>query len=150
MTETIVYILILIAGIFLMIYRPLAKRADISPYWEVGIGAATIILFIIFIYSSYITPQRIIEDLAKAPCGSDTPQGYCYSLERKVCETMWEKATEDCKVEMADWLNARPTGLIGPALNRCKAKKMDKVVHFNRLHTDTAYCRAYFEYLAKP
>ncbi|MNL32892.1 hypothetical protein D3C87_1547700 [compost metagenome] len=150
MTETIVYLSILAAGILLMIYRPLSRRAGILPYWEIGAGVLAIIFFIIFVYSSYITPQRIEEDLAKAPCGSNTPQGICYSLDRKVCETMWEKAHLECRQEMADVLASRPTGLIGPALNRCKAKKMDKVVHFNRANTESAYCKAYFEYIAKP
>lgn len=150
MTESIVYLSILTFGILLMIYRPLSKRAGILPYWEIGAGALSIIFFVIFIYSSYITPQRIEEDLAKAPCGSNTPQGICYSLERKVCETMWEKANAECRIEMSDVLASRPTGLIGPALNRCKAKKMDRVVHFNRANTNSAYCKAYFQYIEKP
>jgi hypothetical protein len=150
MTETIVYMLILVAGIFLMINRPLARKAGIAPYWEIGVGALTVVIFMIYLVSAYVTPRMIEEDLAKAPCGIDTPQGYCYALDRKLCETLWEKANGECRVELADVIAARPTGLIGPTLNRCKAKKLDKVVHFNRNHTDTNYCKAYYEYIEKP
>lgn len=147
MQETIIFSLIAIAGIFLIVKQPLARKAGISVYWEIGLGAVTIIAFLIFLMSTFVTPRMIEEDLAKQPCGSDTPQGRCYNLKRDLCEVLWEKAHEECQQEMADIFKSRPTGLVGPTLNRCKARHMDKGIRFNRANTDTAYCQTYFDYI---
>jgi hypothetical protein len=150
MTEIIVFSLVLIAGIFLIVKRPLAQATGISIYWEVGVGAGAIITFLIFLSTAFITPSMIEEDLAKQPCGTNTPQGYCYNLKRDLCVVLWDKAHQECQLEMADALKSRPTGLIGPAINRCKARHMDKGIRFNRAQTETAYCKAYFEYIEDP
>jgi hypothetical protein len=103
-----------------------------------------------FLSTVFITPQMIEEDLAKQPCGSNTPQGYCYHLKRELCEVLWDKAHNECQQEMAEALKSRPTGLVGPAINRCKARHMDKGIRYNRAQTETAYCKAYFEYIEDP
>lgn len=147
MQETIAFSLIAIAGIFLMIKQPLARKAGISNFWEIGLGAVTIIAFLIFLMSTFVTPRMIEEDLAKQPCGSDTPQGRCYNLKRDLCEVLWTKADGECQQEMADIFKSRPTGLVGPTLNRCKARHMDKGIRFNRANTNTTYCQTYFDYI---
>lgn len=147
MTETIAFSLIAIAGIFLIVKQPLARKAGISNYWEIGFGSITIISFLIYLMSTFVTPRMIEEDLAKQPCGSDTPQGRCYNLKRDLCETLWEKAHGECQQEMADIFKSRPTGLVGPTLNRCKARHMDKGIRFNRANTDSKYCQTYFHYI---
>ncbi len=150
MTEIFIYLAILILGIFLIVKRPLANKTGLSIYWEISLGAVAVLVFSLYIISSYITPPMIEQDLAKQTCGSDTPQGRCYSLERKACETLWEKVAEDCRQQMADLMKARPTGLTGPALNRCKARRLDKIIHFNRAQTDSHYCKEYFKYIETP
>ena len=147
MIETIAFSLIAVAGIFLIVKQPLARQTDISNYWEIGIGAIAIIAFLIYLMSAFVTPNMIEQELAKQPCGSDTPQGRCYNLKRDLCETLWEKATQECQLEMADIFKNRPTGLVGPTLNRCKARHMDKGIRFNRADTESTYCKTYFEYI---
>lgn len=147
MIETTFVTLLLVAGLFFIVFRPISRLTLGPGYWDVGVGTATVIIFVIYIMSAYVTPAMIEDDLAKEPCGSNTPQGSCYSLDRKLCENIWAKFSAECRNDLADMIKARPTGLMGPALNRCSARKMDKAVHFNRVQGDTAYCKAYFKYI---
>jgi hypothetical protein len=41
----------------------------------------------------------------------------------------------------------RPSALIGPAMNRCKAKKMDRFLRYNRAQSDSPFCKAYFDFI---
>lgn len=147
MVGSIVFSLILVVGLLLMVFRPIS-RVTLSPiYWDIGIGTGAVIIFLIYLMTAVVTPAMIEDDLAKEPCGAQSPQGACYKLEPDLCRTIWDKSIGDCKQELADVIKARPTGLIGPALNRCSARKMDKSIRFNRVQADTAYCKAYFSYL---
>jgi len=147
MIDTVVFGILLAIGLLFMVFRPVSKFLLKPAYWDISAGTITIIVFLIYVMSAYVSPAMIEEDLSREPCGSNTPQGACYNLERNLCENIWQKMTELCKQELADVIKARPTGLIGPALNRCSARKMDKAVRFNRAHADSAYCHAYFKYL---
>jgi hypothetical protein len=147
MLELLVFILSLIAAVLLMTFRPLAKSTGIPIHWEMGLGALVIISFCFYITTKHLAPIMIEKDLAQQPCGSGSPQGACYSLTRAVCEAAWLNAETTCKVEYSEVSKARPTALIGPTLNRCKARRMDQTLHFNRVHENSAYCRAYFDYI---
>jgi hypothetical protein len=71
-------------------------------------------------------------------------------LDRAVCESAWHSADQACRDEAAPVLKQRPGALIGPIVNRCKARRMDKVLRFNRIKADTTLCRAYFDYIDDP
>jgi hypothetical protein len=140
----------LILGLLLLIFRPLARAKKISSNWEIAFGALAIIGFFFFIATNYIVPTVIERDLAAQPCGSESPQGACYTLTRSLCEAAWQNADLACKAELSVVQKDRPTALIGPKLNRCKARRMDQTLHFNRINNDSVYCRAYFDYIAGP
>lgn len=145
MTLTIIYGVLFLVGLWFIAFRPLAKAFRIEPYWEIGAGALLIVAFAIHLTSIFVMEPAMEEELAKRPCGSSSPQGRCYTLEKTLCETAWQGAEAQCKNELAGIIKERPSALIGPALNRCRARKMDQVLKFNRTNTDTAYCKAYFE-----
>jgi len=147
MTEIIFYAVILLAGIFLITYRPMARHLQLPIYWEVGSGALLVIFFMFLVTSTYVTPKITEEDLAKKPCGSESPQGACYSLEHSLCEKAWANAETTCKADLAYITKERPSALIGPALNHCRAKKMDQFLHYNRVNTDSSFCKAYFDFI---
>ncbi|HEY8272706.1 MAG TPA: hypothetical protein VIG33_17560 [Pseudobdellovibrionaceae bacterium] len=147
MTETLIYGFLFVLGFCLIIFRPIERSIGVSPYWEIGFGSLLVIFFAIFITSSFILEPMFEEDLAKKPCGGSSPQGNCYSLEHSLCETAWQGAESQCKAEMDLILKARPSALIGPTMNRCRAKRMDQALRFNRINTHTSYCKAYFEYI---
>lgn len=144
MTATIIYGLLFVTGLWLIFRRPLAKATGLPPYWEVGIGALLVIAFTIHLTGVLVMEPAMEAELAKRPCGADSPQGHCYSLEQSICESAWHRAEVQCKEELAGVLKDRPSALIGPALNRCRARRMDQVLKYNRAHTDTPYCKAYF------
>ncbi|QLY25263.1 hypothetical protein [Bdellovibrio sp. KM01] len=146
----ILYVVLLIAGALLIYFRPLAKTLRIPIYWEIGAGSLAIVAFAIHMMVTYVIQAEIEESLAKQPCGSSSPQGQCYNLDRSVCESAWNSVDQGCKDEAAPVLKERPGALIGPIVNRCKARRMDKVLRFNRIKADTALCRAYFEYIDSP
>ena len=145
MTEIILYGILFVLGAGFIAYRPLAKHLGIQPYWEVGAGALLIIMFCIQLTSIFVMKPAMEEELAKKPCGPESPQGRCYSLEKSLCETAWHGAEAQCRNELAGFMKQHPSGLIGPALNRCRARKMDQVLRYNRTNTDSEYCKAYFE-----
>jgi hypothetical protein len=146
MSEIIFYSVLLVAGLALIFGRPLARSMNLPIYWEVGAGSLLIIAFLFFLTEGYET--RITEeDLAKRPCGTDSPQGACYSLERGLCEKAWDNADRVCKTEVANVIKDRPSALLGPIMNRCKAKKMDQFLRYNRAKTDSPFCKAYFEFI---
>lgn len=147
MADFFVYGLVLATVFVFLLLRPVARLTQGPVFWDIGLGTATVIVFVIYFMSVSVSPAMIEEDLAKEPCGSKTPQGVCYNLGRSLCESLWEKAAGDCRQELADVVKARPTGLIGPALLRCGARKMDKGIRFNRANEQTPYCKAYFSYL---
>lgn len=147
MLETIIYCLILIACLLLMFFKPISKYTLSSRYIDYGIGTVVLIILFIVVIATYVSPAMIEEDLAKEPCGSATPQGVCYSIDHGLCQSLWQKARGDCQIEMSDIIKSRPTGLIGPGLNRCSARKMDKAIRYNRAKTESAYCKAYFKYI---
>lgn len=138
----------LLLGLLLLIFRPLARARRISETWEVAAGTLAIIGFLIFVMTQYIVPTVIERDLASQPCGPESPQGACYTLTRGLCEAAWQNADTACKAELSVVQKDRPTALIGPKLNRCKARRMDQTLHFNRTNEDSVYCRAYFDYIA--
>jgi hypothetical protein len=145
MTEISIYGLLFILGLGIIIFRPLEKSTGISPYWEIGFGSLLVVFFAIAVTSSFVMEPRLEEALAKKPCGASSPQGNCYSLERGLCEAAWQGAESQCKAEMALILKERPSAIIGPAQNRCRAKYMDQALRYNRIKTDSAFCKAYFE-----
>ncbi|WP_413943004.1 hypothetical protein [Bdellovibrio sp. HCB-162] len=147
MVGTVISSVVLVVGLLFIIVRPIWRLTRSPLYWDMGIGTGAVIIFLIYIMTAVVTPKMIEEDLAKEPCGSRSPQGACYKLEPDLCKTIWDKAIGDCKQELADVIKARPTGLIWPALSRCSARKMDKSVRFNRVQSETDYCKAYFSYL---
>lgn len=145
MGMTVFYIVLCVLGLGLAFYRPLSRLLGIQPYWEIGAGSLFTILFVIHLTSIFVMEPAMEEELAKRPCGPDSPQGRCYSLEKSLCESAWQGAESQCKSDLAQFIKERPSGLIGPALNRCRARRMDQVLKFNRTNTDSNYCRAYFE-----
>lgn len=145
MSMTVIYLVICVLGLWLAFARPLEKALRIPPYWEIGAGALFTILFVFHLTTIFIMEPAMEEELAKRPCGPDSPQGRCYSLEKSLCESAWQGAETQCKSDLAQYMKERPSGLIGPALNRCRARRMDQVLKFNRTNTDSAYCRAYFD-----
>ena len=145
MIMTVIYGILFVLGLGLIFLRPISKAFGIQPYWEVGAGALFFILFVIHLTSIFVMEPAMEEELAKRPCGPESPQGRCYSLEKSLCESAWQGAESQCKSDLAQFIKERPSGLIGPALNRCRARRMDQVLKFNRANADTPYCRAYFE-----
>src|SRR5437868_10835886 len=131
MTEMMIYGLLFVLGLGLIIFRPLEKATGVSPYWEIGLGSLFVVFFAIFLTSSFVMEPMLEEDLAKKPCGSSSPQRNCYSLEQALCETAWQGAESQCKVEMSQSLKDRPSPPIGPTLNRCRAKRMDQALRYN-------------------
>jgi hypothetical protein len=148
MFEIVLFAILSIAGVALAVRRPLAKSYKISESWEIGVGAVAVILFCFYLTTQLVMPNLIEQDLAKQPCGVNSPQGACYDLTHSVCEVAWQNAEQTCKVEFSVVQQSRPTALIGPSLNRCKARKMDQTLHFNRKNESSTYCRAYFDYIA--
>lgn len=147
MTAIYLYAILFVVGLGLIIFRPLARALRISPYWEIGAGVFLAILFAIQLISVFVVVPAMEQEVAKKPCGEDSPQGQCYHLQKSLCDTAWQRAESQCKAELAGILKERPSALIGPQLNRCRARKMDQVLKYNRANTDTAYCKAYFEYI---
>ncbi|MGZ3745204.1 MAG: hypothetical protein ACXWRE_12810 [Pseudobdellovibrionaceae bacterium] len=147
MSEILIYGILFILGLGLIIFHPIEKATGISPNWEIGFGSLLVVFFAIFVTSSFILEPMLEEDLGKKPCGMNSPQGQCYKLESSLCETAWGDAEKQCKTEMDIVLKSRPSALIGPALNRCRAQRMDQALRYNRVNTQTAYCKAYFEYI---
>jgi hypothetical protein len=145
MTMTVFYSILFVLGLVFIFFRPLAKLLGIQPYWEIGAGALFSIAFVFHLTTIFVMEPAMEEELAKKPCGESSPQGRCYTLEKSLCETAWQGAEAQCKTELAQFIKEHPSGLIGPALNRCRARKMDQVLKFNRTNTESDYCRAYFE-----
>ncbi|UYL07236.1 hypothetical protein B9G69_009270 [Bdellovibrio sp. SKB1291214] len=146
----IFYVVLLILGALLIYFRPLARATNVSIYWEIAVGSLAIVAFSIHMLNTYVVQKEIEEGLSKQPCGSSSPQGVCYNLDRTVCESAWNSVDQGCKDEAAPVLKERPGALIGPIVNRCKARRMDKVLRYNRIKADTALCRAYFDYIDNP
>lgn len=146
----IIYVVLLILGALLIYFRPLAKATAISPYFEIGAGSLAVVAFCIHMMNTYVVQKEIEEGLSKQPCGTSSPQGVCYNLDRSVCESAWNSVDQGCKDEAAPVLKERPGALIGPIINRCKARRMDKVLRYNRIKADTPLCRAYFDYIDAP
>lgn len=146
---TFVFGILFVFGVGLIVYRPMARVTGVSIYWEIGLGALLVVLFAVHLSATYVQPAMIEEELAKRPCGDDSPQGLCYSLQPSLCEMAWRGAEEHCGGEIHEILKDRPSALAGPMMNRCRAKKMDRVLRYNRANTDTAYCKAYFEFIEK-
>lgn len=144
MTLTVLSVVLCVLGLVLIAFRPLERVLGIPPYWEIGAGALFIILFAFQMTSFFVMESAMEEELAKRPCGPESPQGRCYSLEKSLCETAWQGAEAQCKNELASYVKQNPSGLIGPAMNRCRARKMDQVLRYNRTNTETEYCKAYF------
>ncbi|MBC7370213.1 MAG: hypothetical protein H7326_01525 [Bdellovibrionaceae bacterium] len=147
MIETTLFTLLLVIGIVLIVLRPLARLTGIPIYWEIGAGSLLVIFFLFHMTSTYVAPTFSEEDLAKKPCGSASPQGACYTLERSLCEKAWDNADTTCKGEVKELLKDRPSAISGPAVNRCKAKKMDQFLKYNRTNSDDPVCKAYFEFI---
>jgi hypothetical protein len=143
----ILYVILFIIGALLIYYRPVKRLLGIPAYWEIGVGSLCVIAFAIHMMMTYVVEKEIEERLAEQPCGSSSPQGACYNLSREVCETAWASGDAICRAEAAPILKERPGALIGPMINRCKARKMDHVLRFNRIKSNTAFCRAYFDYI---
>ncbi len=147
MLENTVLVILLATGCLVIATRPLSRFFKSPLYWDVGLGTGVLIVFIIYLMMAVINPIMTEEDLAKEPCGSQSPQGACYKLESSTCKAIWGKSVNECKQEFANEFKARPTALIGPAINRCAARKMDKSVHYNRVNSATNYCKSFFKYL---
>lgn len=147
MTWTLLFALFFLAGVGLILYRPLARATAIPIYWEIGVGALLVVSFAVHLSATYVQPAMMEEELAKRPCGFSSPQGRCYHLQTAVCETAWKGAEEQCRAEIRGLLKERPSALVGPILNRCRAQKMDQVLHYNRANTETDYCKAYFDFI---
>lgn len=147
MLEIFFYFLVLLLGAGLIVFKPLSQLTKVSIYWEIGFGALLIIIFLFSITKTYVTPQISDEDLAKKPCGSSSPQGACYSLEKDLCEKAWANAEASCKAEVTQLMKDRPSAIIGPAVNRCRAKKVDQFLRFNRTNTESPFCKSYFEFI---
>ncbi|MBK9322532.1 MAG: hypothetical protein IPM97_06195 [Bdellovibrionaceae bacterium] len=147
MLEMFFYFLVLLLGAGLIVFKPLSQLTKVSIYWEIGFGALLIIIFLFSITKTYVTPQISDEDLAKKPCGSSSPQGACYSLEKDLCEKAWANAEASCKAEVTQLMKDRPSAIIGPAVNRCRAKKVDQFLRFNRTNTESPFCKSYFEFI---
>jgi hypothetical protein len=140
----IIYVVLLIIGALLIYFRPLAKATQISIYWEIGVGSLAIVM------NTYVVQKEVEEGLAKQPCGPSSPQGMCYNLDRDVCEMAWNNVDAGCKAEAEPVLKERPGALIGPIINRCKARRMDKGFRYNRIKANTVVCRAYFNLIDEP
>lgn len=145
MSTLIFYGVLFVLALGLLFFRPFSRFFGVQPYWDFGGGALLTILFVIQMTTFFVMEPAMEEELAKRPCGNDSPQGRCYSLEKSLCESAWQGAEQQCKAELAQFVKDRPSGLVGPALNRCRARRMDQVLKFNRINTETAYCQAYFE-----
>lgn len=136
-------------GVGLIVFRPLAKATGVPIYWEIGAGALLVVFFAVHLSSTYVQPAMMEEELAKRPCGEGSPQGLCYNLNQALCETAWASAESRCKVEVSAILKDRPSALVGPVMNRCRAQKMDTELRYNRANTDSAYCKSYFEFIER-
>lgn len=147
MLEGLLFTLLFLLGLVAMFVRPLSRFRKISNAWEVGFGVLAMIVCFFYLTENYFLVSEIEKDLAKRPCGDESPQGACYSLDKQLCEKAWETSEGPCHAEMAPVIRERPGALLGPAINLCKARRMDQVFHFNRANTNTAYCKAYFKYL---
>ncbi|WP_413582855.1 hypothetical protein [Bdellovibrio sp. HCB288] len=119
----------------------------IPIYWDIGAGSLLLVVCLIYVMNTYVVEREIEESVAKQPCGATSPQGVCYNLSREVCETAWNSADQSCREEAAPVLKERPGALIGPMVNRCKARRMDKILRYNRIKEDNPLCRAYFRYV---
>ncbi|WP_413287742.1 hypothetical protein [Bdellovibrio sp. HCB337] len=146
---TIIFGILFLLGVGLIIARPLEKATGISMYWEIGAGALLVVMFAIHLSSTYVQPAMMEEEIAKRPCGEDSPQGLCYNLTKSLCETAWASAEARCKAEVSGILKNRPSALVGPIMNRCRAQKMDLELRYNRANTDTGYCKSYFEFIER-
>ncbi|MEK2689210.1 hypothetical protein [Bdellovibrio sp. GT3] len=141
------YLALFIIGTLLIYFRPSAKLLRVSIYWDIGVGSLLLVFCLIYVMNTYVVEAEIEESVAKQPCGASSPQGVCYNLTREVCETAWNSVDQSCRDEAAPVLKERPGALIGPMVNRCKARRMDKVLRYNRIKEDNPLCRAYFKYI---
>ena len=147
MIDTLLFALLLAIGFILIAFRPLARMTGLAIYWEIGAGSLLVIAFLFHLTDVYVAPTFSEEDLAKKPCGSASPQGACYTLERSLCEKAWDNADATCRVEVKELLKDRPSAISGPTVNRCKAKKMDHFLRYNRANSDNPLCKAYFDFI---
>ncbi|HWU43269.1 MAG TPA: hypothetical protein VN132_07525 [Bdellovibrio sp.] len=146
----LIYAAFFILGALLIYYRPISRSLGIPIYWEVGLGTIAVGAFVLHMTVTYVIQKEVEAELARQPCGPSSPQGACYNLDRSVCESAWANVDRSCRIEAEPILKERPGALMGPTINRCKARKMDQVLRFNRIKSDTAFCRAYFDYIDKP
>lgn len=147
MTWFSILILLLIA-LCVFYFRPLTKLFLVSKIWDLVVLTIIILITVLEVFSSYVMPYLAYQDTANLPCGPASPQAICYNLKQPLCEEAWASYHDLCKVEMAPEIAARgPTGLVGPIITKCKAKKFDKVFGFNRKNSDSLICRSYFRYL---
>jgi hypothetical protein len=148
MLEFLFYGIVFMIAVGLIAFRPLSRQTGVAVYWEIGTGTLLILFILFSLTSTWVpTPGLNDDDLAKKPCGTESPQGACYSLEKGLCEQAWANADAGCKAEIASLVRERPSALVGPAMNRCKSKKMDQFLHYNRAKTATPFCKAYFEFI---
>jgi hypothetical protein len=148
--SNIFYTTLLFVGALLIYFRPITRKLGIPAYWEIGLGTVGVVAFVLHMTMTYLVQAEIEDELARKPCGPSSPQGACYNLQRDVCESTWNSFDQTCRADAEPILKARPGALIGPTINRCKARKMDQILRFNRIKSDTAFCRAYFDYIDKP
>ncbi|WP_413558993.1 hypothetical protein [Bdellovibrio sp. HCB209] len=143
----ILYIVLFIIGVLIIYFRPVARLLGVSANWEIGAGSLCIVIFAIHIMNTYVVQREIEEGLSQQPCGTSSPQGICYNLDKEVCLSAWNGADRACREEAEPILKERPGALIGPIVNRCKARRMDKPLRYNRIKEDNPLCKAYFQYI---
>jgi hypothetical protein len=74
---------------------------------------------------------QLLKEPDIAPCAPDRYPGRCYRVDRKVCESLWDKSNDECKKKIQE-LNLSTTRLIGPILFKCQVSVLDRLISYTR------------------
>lgn len=113
------------------------------------ITASTFVLFF-FLHVAWVilSPILIEQEKSEGPCQKNSIEKTCYTFTLANCETVWNRYELDCKNEVRKTIYEKnPSALIGPAIDKCIYKKIDKAFQSTRRITTEPLCLEHFESL---
>lgn len=107
---------------------------------------ALLTLGLTYLAVDYFVTNFKFEKDAAAPCMEGSPQAICYNLPEDVCVKAWVSYAPECRAELDQQLGGiNPTQLIGPMMNKCQKRKLEKTFHYSRQNSSAAICLEYFQ-----
>lgn len=138
------FLALCLAGLYLMVTMPIARKYNSTPYLDVGAGGFLILISLIYVTVMYVVPLYDEENVNQ-PCGKKSPQAICYGLDPETCSEAWHSFDAACEEEIRPIQEKRPSALVYPLTFKCHAQKFDKITFYNRRKTDSPFCQEYFK-----